>query len=326
MTPPYSYAAHYVYQPSGGSSQAVVDRFLGTGFVKAKPAAPPLLSSLVYGAASGITFITSEWNFSGVSQVGSVTVTAQLQNLQISSPVGIPASLQVWLNMEDFNSNGTLFNAKPYELYSATSSHPSPINLNNSTSWNWFNGHLYRTIIFLIAAGAGARSYASSAQANFTLTSISWGTTSTFPPITGVYCKDGNKILYDNTSVLLAAGQPIPVQGCLGIMNANSRANVTLINPQNGNTVNATPHNGVPIDANGNFSASIPAPNIANGPYVVRVSSVSGNYSEDSFEVTFGILPAPSLEPLPLIPILAGLSVLPLLVMRRRSRNRFQVR
>ena len=321
LTPPYSYGAHYIYQPSGGSSQAVIDRALGTGFVKAKPASPPLLSGALYSAVSGITFITSEWQFGGSNQVGNVTVRAQLQNLQISSPVGIPASLEVWLAMEDFNSDGSLFNAQFTKLFSTTSAHSTPINLNNSTNWNWLNNHLYRAVIFLIAAGVGARAYASSAQTNFTLTSIAWGTAANFPSVTGIYCKDGHKILYDNTSVLLAAGQPILLQGCLGIQSANSKANVTLIDAH-GNSVNATPRNGVPIDSTGNFSASIPAPNMANGPYIVKVKSSTGNYSEDIVTVTFGILPAPSLGALQLVPILTGLSILSL-IMRRRSRNRF---
>lgn len=321
MVPPYTYAAHYIYQPKGGSSQSVVNRFLGTGFVRAKPAAPPLLSSDLYGAASGITFITSEWRFSGGDQSGNVNITAQLQNLQISSPAGIPASLQVWLTMEDFNSDYSLSNAKSYELYSTTTSHSSPINLNNSTSWNWFYGHLYRTVIFLIAAGAGARSYASSAQANFTLTSITWEGALNFPLLTGVYCKNGEKILYDNISVLLAPGQTILLQGCLGIQNANSIANVTLIG-LNGNSINVTPHSGVTIDRAGNFSASIPAPNIPNGPYIVRVKPLTGVDPEDIVDVTFGILPAPSLQPLQFIPILSGLSLLPVLMRRRRARCR----
>ncbi len=322
LTPPYSYGAHYIYQPSGGSSQAAIDRLLGTGFVKAKPAAPPLFSAALYSAVSGITFITSEWQFGGANQLGNVTVRAQLQNLQISSPAGIPASLEVWIAMEDFNSDGSIFNAQFTKLFSATSSHSTPITLNNSTNWNWLNNHLYRAVIFLIAAGVGARAYASSAQTNFTLTSITWGTTANFPSVTGIYCKDGNKILYDNTSVLLAPGQPILLQGCLGIQNANSKANVTLIDTH-GNSFNATPRKGVSIDTAGNFSASIPAPNLANGPYIVQVKSLTGNVSEDIVDVTFGILPAPSVAPLQLIPILAALSVLPVLI-KRRSRKSFQ--
>jgi hypothetical protein len=313
LTPPYSYGAHYVFQPNGGSSQAVINRLLGTGFVKAKPAAPPLLSSALYSAISGITFITSEWKIGGTNQTGTVIVKAQLQNLQISSPAGIPASLEAWLAMEDFTSNGSLFNAQFTELFSTTTSHSSPVDLNNSTNWTWLNNHLYRAVVFLIAAGVGARTYASSAQTNFTLTSITWNTPVNFSTATGVYCKDGNNILYDNISVLLIPGQPILLQGCLGLQNANSKASVTLIDTH-GDNINATPHNGVPTDGFGNFSASIPAPKLPNGPYVVKVGSMTGNYSEDIVDFTFGILPAPSLEPVQLIPILAVLALFPCLV------------